>query len=281
MVIWDGGAGGGGAPNGQAGAWQEPTVTGPFQEIHKTIAIAMDPYATNQGCEQDEQNTYFKVNGLDKDTIGISKFYPEADTPQDPIFGSVGVLDTPETNINNYKWRVKGTWFGKFWSSRPLISDYVTKTIEVNGPVILSLVDRNEKCQVSVAAADGTTAGGGVGGQVEWVNVNDYPTLAQWGGYTQGDSCNYSHDPTSLWASDSTSHTIFGDYSNGKLGGAAGYDGEGYTYPALTINSPYGGALIATSSITARGGKAGNAVYIIGNVTITNDGTIRGEIFRQ
>jgi len=295
MDITDGGYGGGGAPNGRGFAQPNlntASIEGLYRpatlEPHKIIALAMDPHVNNQVCVTDKQNKWFEANGLDEDSIGISKYYPEADTPQSPIFGPVGLVDNAETNLNNYKWKVKGTWYGKFWPSRPFHSRYVTKTIEVEGPKVFGSYARDYLgITTKRKAADGTASGPGLGGQVEWTSVAvddgvltnwDSPSLSDWGGIWQGYSCNKLVDPTTRWASHSTYHSVFGAYSDGSTGGELGEDGEGYTYPSQTINSPYGGELVVFPAITKRGGKAGKSILFddSSNVTITDNGIIKG-----
>ena len=190
LDIGSGGSGGGGAPYGIRGTWhgkyggsvdETDLSRGHFIEDFRRIALAYDPRLTvhagayvdgkwvpSSACES-YGHRYWKNNGLDIDSLGASTYYPEASTPQkaeEGVAGLVHPFSTPTNILSNYKWNIRGTWYGMFWPSKPYVKDFVSKTIEVRGPKIKTYKERNERAENNGAAegSDGTLTEGGAGG---------------------------------------------------------------------------------------------------------------------
>ena len=269
MDFGNGGAGGGGAPFGEAGDFDEFSSSSelPLEKIskdYKIMSLALDQSVLTPQCTETESVQKFKINGLETDTLGSRTYYEEdASGPKPAVEDDqyAGVLTTKAQNLENYSWNVNGTWFGVYWASQPFLKDYVTKAITVKGSAVFSYNARNASISTDGASAAGLEAGGG--GATNSFSVGK-PTSEDFKAkYQGGDDCTVLLNSN---VDGSSADSVFGSYSNGVAGGSYGSRGGNYNYPGKTISSPYGGDLIdipvvSISSISAsRGGYAGKAL---------------------
>ena len=269
MDFGNGGAGGGGAPYGEAGDFDEFSSSSelPLEKIsndYKIISLALDQSVLTPQCFEAEKVQKFEINGLETDTLGSRTYYEEdASGPKSSVDDDehAGVLTTKAQNLENYSWNVNGTWLGIYWASQPFSKDYVTKAITVKGSTVFSHNARNALISTDGASEGGFEAGGG--GATNSFSAGK-PTLEDFkGNYQGGDDCTVLLNSN---VDGSSADSVFGSHSNGVAGGSYGSRGGNYSYPGKTISSPYGGELIdipvmSISSISAsRGGYAGKAL---------------------
>lgn len=274
MDFGNGGAGGGGAPYGEAGDFDDFSSSSEFplekiSKSYKILSLALDQSVLTPQCTETEGVQKFKINGLETDTLGSKTYYEEDPAePKSAVEGDqyAGVLTTKAQNLENYSWNVNGTWFGIYWASQPFLKDYVTKAITVKGSTVFSHNARNASISTDGASAAGLEAGGG--GATNSFSVGK-PTLEDFkGNYQGGDDCTVLLNSN---VDGSSEDSVFGSHSNGVAGGNYGSRGGNYDYLAKTVSSPYGGDLIdipvvSISSISSRGGYAGKALdYNVGS----------------
>ena len=289
MVIDFGnnGAGGGGAPYGEAGDFDAGTEFSsseiPIEKIandRKRIAIALDQSVLSPKCFENEKVQKFIIDGLLTDSIGSSTYYPESSSgPSTPETDDkyAGILTTLDENLTNYSWKVNGTWFGPYWLGiHAGKKDHVTKTIEARGPSVFSYNSRNLNL-TETAADNGSFEGGGNGGSVAFSTEMPLPSSTDFkGNYQGGDDCTILVND-GMSAAGATDSSIFGSYSNGTAGGGYGTAGSRNNYPGYVISSPYGGELMDLPAISigeheGRGGYAGRALDPDGSSSVSYNG---------
>lgn len=269
MDFGNGGAGGGGAPYGEAGDFDEFSSISefPLEKIlkdYRIMSLALDQSVLTPQCFETEKVQKFKINGLVADTLGSRTYYEEdASEPKPAVEDDeyAGVLTTKTQNLENYSWNVNGTWFGLYWPSRPFSQDFVTKAITVKGSTVFSNNARNASVSTDGASAAGLEGGGA--GATNSFSAGK-PTIEDFkGNYQGGDDCTVLLNSS---VDGSSANSVFGSYSNGVAGGGCGKRGGNYNYLGQTVSSPYGGDLIdipaisITSISSLRGGYAGKAL---------------------